>query len=66
MNNISFGLLPVGELETGIEYDGDFGNRRWFARVGAVAMDYFGLGNPNGATGDLLLLGGEIAVGIRY
>ncbi len=66
VNNVAFGLLPVGELETGVEYDGDFGNRRWFTRVGAVAIDYFGLGNPNGATGDLLLLGGEIAVGIRY
>lgn len=66
VNNSAFGLLPVGELETGVEFDGDFGNRRWFTRVGAVAIDYFGLGNPNGSTGDLLLLGGEIATGIRY
>lgn len=66
VNNVAFGALPVGELESGLEYDGTFGSRRWFTRLGVVAIDYFGLGAANGSTGDLLLLGGELAAGLRY
>lgn len=66
VNAVAFGVLPVGELESGLEYDGTIGDRRWFTRAGVVAMDYFGLGAANGSTGDLLLLGAEFAVGIRY
>lgn len=66
VNNTAFGVLPVGELESGVEFEGDFGSRRWFTRVGVVAIDFFRLGNPNGSDGDLLLLGGEIAGGLRY
>jgi hypothetical protein len=66
VNDVGFGVLPVGEIESGLEYDGTIGGRRWFSRVGVVAIDYFGLGSPNGSAGDLLLLGGEVAAGIRY
>lgn len=66
VNAVAFGVLPVGELESGLEYDGTIGSRRWFTRLGVVAIDYFGLGAANGSAGDLLLLGGEVAAGIRY
>lgn len=66
VDDVSFGALPVGELESGVEFDGAVGNRRWFTRLGVVVIDYFGLGAANGSTGDLVILGGEIAAGIRY
>lgn len=66
VKNTAITVLPVGEINLGIEYGGAFWNRGWFIRVGAVAQDYFGLGSANGSTGDLLLLGGEVAAGIGF
>jgi hypothetical protein len=62
----AFGVLPIGEIDMGIEYGGAFWDRLWFTRTGVVAQNYFGLGSANGSTGDFILLGAELAAGIRF
>jgi hypothetical protein len=66
VTNTALGVLPIGEIDLGIEYGGAFWDRLWFVRTGVVAQDYFGLGSPNGSTGDLILIGAEVATGIRF
>lgn len=66
VNNSAVGVLPIGEIDLGIEYGGAFWDRLWFVRTGAVAQEYFGLGSPNGSTGNLILIGAEVATGIRF
>lgn len=61
-----FGVLPIGEIDLGIEYGGAFWDRLWFMRTGVVAQNYFGLGSATGSTGDFILIGAELAAGLRF
>jgi hypothetical protein len=59
-------LLPVMELEVGIEYGLPVGQFYPFIRTGLVAQVWFGAGNSSSTDGDLGFLGLEASLGVNF
>jgi hypothetical protein len=58
--------LPVTELEFGCEYGAMAGRYGFFVRTGLVSQTYWDAGGATGSSGNLSLIGGQIAVGFAY
>jgi hypothetical protein len=59
-------VVPVGEIEGGLEYSRAIGRTRFFVRGGAVNHTYLEAGSPSNNDGALNLFGGVIAFGLNY
>lgn len=59
-------VLPIGELEGGLEYSRACGRTRFFVRGGAVNHTYFEAGSASSKDGAVTLFGGQVAVGLNY
>ncbi len=64
--NSSDSVMPVTELELGLEYGRDWGRSHWFVRAGVINQTYFGAGNASRTDGDLSLFGGRFSIGLGY
>jgi len=71
-NNIQGGtnskdtLLPVTELEAGVEYTYRAGKLNPFFRVAAVDQTYYNLGSSTQTAGNLTLFGVQFTAGLNY
>jgi hypothetical protein len=59
-------VVPVLELEVGLEYGLTLRNSRVFVRAGVVDHTYFDGGNASSTTGNFSLFGGTVSLGINY
>jgi hypothetical protein len=59
-------LLPVAELEMGVEYSRTWGRVRPFLRTGLVAQTWFDAGSASSLAGDLGFLGLSVTAGLTY
>lgn len=59
-------VLPVAELEMGVEYSRNWGQVRPFVRTGLVAMTWFDAGSASSLAGDLGFLGLSVTAGLNY
>lgn len=59
-------VLPVGELEGGLEYSRAMGRTRLFFRGAAVNHTYFDAGTASGRDGNLSLFGAQLSLGLNY
>jgi hypothetical protein len=55
-------MVPVGELETGLEWT----NNRFFVQGSIIGQSWFGLGTATSKQGNLGLFGGSFGAGIRF
>jgi hypothetical protein len=58
--------LTVAELELGLQFDVCLGGTSLFVRASAVSQTYFDAGNASQPTGNLGLLGIQVAAGVNY
>jgi hypothetical protein len=59
-------VLPIMELEVGLEYGVTLGQTRWFVRGAGVSQTYFGAGSSTSRDNNLSLFGGQVSFGIDY
>jgi hypothetical protein len=59
-------VLPVLELELGLEYGIRLGGKRVFVRAAAVDQTYFGTGNASGGDSNLSLFGVQFSAGLNF
>jgi Legionella pneumophila major outer membrane protein precursor/BON domain len=59
-------VMPITEIELGLEYGRDWGRSHWFVRAAAVNQTYFGAGSASHTDGDLSLFGGRFTIGLDY
>ncbi len=59
-------ILPIGELEAGLEYGRSLGRSRVFVRGAVVDQTYFDAGSASGRDGNLSLFGAQVSVGVDY
>jgi hypothetical protein len=59
-------VMPIAELELGLEYGRQVGRTWWFFRGAAVNQTYFSGGSASQASGNLSLFGIQASVGINY
>lgn len=59
-------VLPVAELELGLEYGLDLGNKRLYFRGAVVDQTYFDAGNASRTTGNLGLFGCQVSSGLNF
>jgi hypothetical protein len=59
-------VLPVAELEMGVEYSRTWGAVRPFLRTGLVAQTWFDAGSASSLAGDLGFLGLSVTAGLNY
>jgi hypothetical protein len=59
-------VLPVGELEGGLEYGKQLGHARVFIRGAVVNHTYFEAGSATSRDGALGLFGAQVSLGINY
>lgn len=59
-------VIPVADIELGLEYGLDVGRSRLFFRGSAVSQSYFNSSNSTGSSGAIHLLGGQLAAGVNY
>jgi major outer membrane protein len=59
-------VIPVGELEGGLEYSRPLGRTRLFVRGAAVNQTYFDAGSSSSKDGNLSLFGAQVSVGFNY
>lgn len=59
-------LLPITELELGVEYGVETNLGRLFVQGAFVQQVYFGLGNSSSEDGNTGLMGGTINAGLNY
>jgi len=64
--NSSDTVMPVTEIELGLEYGRDWSRSHWFVRAAVVNQTYFGAGNASRSDGDLGLFGGQFTIGLDY
>ncbi len=65
-NNNQNGVLPVMEMEAGLEYRHPWHRKLVFARVALVDMTFFNFGGPLDTASNLSLLGGRASIGCNY
>jgi hypothetical protein len=59
-------VIPILELELGLEYGVDMRGSRLFVRVAGVNQTYFGAGSASSRDGNLSLFGGQVSLGVDY
>jgi hypothetical protein len=59
-------ILPIGEMELGIEYTRNWGRMRFFGQAAFVGQAWFGAGGPAEADGNLGLIGLSVRTGVTY
>ncbi len=59
-------VIPIGELEGGLEYSRPLGRTRLFVRGAAVNQTYFDAGSSSSKDGNLSLFGAQVSVGFNY
>lgn len=59
-------VVPIGELEGGLEYSRALGRTRLFFRGAAVNHTYFDAGSATGRDGNLSLFGAQVSLGLNY
>ncbi|MCI0682053.1 MAG: Lpg1974 family pore-forming outer membrane protein [Gemmataceae bacterium] len=59
-------VLPIGELEGGVEYSRALGRTRVFVRGAAVNHTYFDAGSASGREDNLSLFGAQVSFGLNY
>jgi hypothetical protein len=59
-------ILPLVELELGVEYGATLGWLHVFVRGGPVWKSYFNAGGAAGGSGTVHLMGGQIAIGVGF
>jgi hypothetical protein len=59
-------VLPVVELEIGLEYGRQLGRFFPFVRTGLVGQNWFGAGNSSSTDGDLGFFGLEASLGVNF
>ena len=59
-------VLPVAELEVGIDYGVNWGRAHFFARSAVISQTYFGAGNASRTDGNLTLFGAQFSLGLSY
>jgi hypothetical protein len=59
-------VLPVVEIEVGVEYAVCLDKVRPFVRAGAINQTYFGFGSASQLDSNLGLFGAEVALGLNY
>lgn len=64
--NKSTDLLPITELEAGLEYACICGHTLLFWRVAAIEQTYFGVGSSTSENGNLTLFGLQVSGGIGF
>jgi Legionella pneumophila major outer membrane protein precursor len=64
--NYTDNVLPVAEVELGLEYGRTWGRSHFFTRSAVVSQTYFGAGNATRIDGNLSLFGFQWSAGINY
>jgi Legionella pneumophila major outer membrane protein precursor len=59
-------VIPITELELGIEYATDLGPLHVYFRGGIMAQTYYNAGAAAGGGGNLSMFGGQFSLGFRY
>lgn len=59
-------IVPMAEIETGLQAGKRIGGCYLYGRLGAIASRWWNVGNPYGTTGNLDLLGGTVSIGLIY
>lgn len=59
-------VLPVLEIDLGVEYGLNLGKSRLFVRGGVLDQSYFDAGNAISNSGNFSLFGGKPSLGINY
>lgn len=59
-------LLPVTELELGVEYGSQWRGTNYFLRTAVVNQVYFDAGNASNQDGNLSLFGMQFSLGVNY
>lgn len=59
-------LLPVSEVELGVEYGSQWGAANYFLRTAVVNQTYFDAGNASNQDGNLSLFGLQFSLGVAY
>jgi len=59
-------VIPIGELEGGLEYSRAIGRTRLFVRGAAVNQTYFDAGNASSRGDNLSLFGAQVSIGLNY
>jgi len=59
-------VLPVAELEMGVEFSRNWGNTRPFVRTGLLAQTWFDAGSASQLDGNLGFLGLSLTAGLNY
>jgi hypothetical protein len=59
-------VLPVLEIEVGLEYALRLGGNSLFARAAVVSQTYFGAGNASRSDANLSLFGCQLSAGLNY
>src|SRR5262249_26261590 len=59
-------VLPIADVEIGLEYGHRFGRTELFLRSAAVDQTYFGLGGPTSSSGNLSLFGVQFSLGLGF
>ena len=59
-------VLPMAELELGLEYGLNLGNKRLYFRGAVVDQTYFDAGNASRTTGNLGLFGCQVTTGLNF
>lgn len=66
VSNVTNSLIPILELEVGLEYGHTIGRCRWFIRSAVVNQTYFGAGNASRSDGNLSMFGFQGTVGLDF
>ncbi len=59
-------VLPITEIELGVEYGKAWGRSFWFVRTAVVNQTYFGAGSASRTDANLSLFGGQLTLGVNY
>lgn len=59
-------VIPIGELEGGLEYSCPIGRTRLFVRGAAVNHTYFDAGSASSRGDNLSLFGAQVSIGLNY
>jgi hypothetical protein len=59
-------VLPVAELEMGVQYSAEFGRLNPFLRVGLIGQGYFGAGSASSVDGNMGLFGFSLLTGVNF
>jgi hypothetical protein len=59
-------VMPIGELEGGVEYGRPLGHTRLFVRAAVVNHTYFESGSATNRDGALGLFGAQVSLGVNY